>query len=175
MKKAINTAVATGIILSLIFIGGSFVKQILPIDSKMDQIVFAVLFFGVIVLTLWIAMNNYSRSKVVRWGSLNLTGIIASLIAAVIFSITAFLYARYIQPGYLSELTSGSKSVAAEEYALSVSGQGWNWLKTPLHFAWYNFQEAITVLFIITIVIGSVYYILHRNRVPDERNHELIF
>jgi hypothetical protein len=181
MRKALNTGLATGIILSLIIIGAGYIQKMLPVASAGNQFVFLALFVGIIALTFWMAMSYYSKSSTVRWGSLNLTGIIASVIATLIVGTAGFLYTRYIDPSYLDTLMDNSQQnwnrLNYEASAIATQGE-WEWFKNPWNFAVYHSQVTIVVLSVVALIITSVYYIRHRKRTPDHEssnNHELIF
>ena len=179
MRKALNTGIVTGVVLSLVFIGGSYIETLLPARSLSNQLVFLSMFFGVIIYTLWVGMKSYSRSSGVKWGKLNLTGLIASIMAAGIFSGAAYLYTKFIHPEYLPQLMEESKRnwVSKSYSASSIAGQGeWNWFRSPLDFAIYNFQDSVIILVLLTLLIASIYYARHRKSYNyDQRNHELIF
>lgn len=85
MKKAILTGFFTGIIISAILICATFVRPWLP-DTFTANLFFMAFFFFGIVGVLWLALNYYCRSSEVKWMTLSVTGIISSIIAAVIVS-----------------------------------------------------------------------------------------
>lgn len=86
MIKAILTGLITGIIISIILIGATFVRGFLP-DTFTANLFFITFFFAGIVGVLWLSLNYYSRTSAVKWMSLSMTGIISSIIAAIIVSV----------------------------------------------------------------------------------------
>lgn len=181
MRKALTIGIASGIIISIILLGGMYLKQSLPAGNLAVELSFVFVLFALIATTLWVSMNRYSRSAAIQWGSLNFTGLIASLVAALLISIAGFFYTTYIHPGYLSELMDLSQQSWKENEfsASSIAAQvHWSWFDTPLDFALYNFQSIVVVLFVLTILIATLYYVLNRNRISghdNANNHELIF
>ena len=177
MRKAINTGIFAGIIISVFFVGAPYIRAILP-DTVTSDILFFTVFFGCIATTLWLSLNYYCKSSAVKWSSLNITSIITSIIAAMMVSIAGFIYTRFIHPGYLGELVKSSGQDLPQKNFSSLDDGEWTWFKTPVNFALYNFQDIIIVLFLFSLLIAALYYARNRNRLPGQINanhHELIF
>lgn len=178
MRKAVITGLVTGIIISLILIGGTYLRRFLP-DTFTANLLFLILFFGSIVTTVWLSLHLYCRRSVVKWMTLSVTGIISSIIAALLVSIHGYMYSRFTDPTYLDEimLLSKQKWQKTNDAAESFIGS-WTWFQSPADLAWYNFRDLILLLFLISITITVVFYLLNRNRNPGQdqnENHELIF
>ena len=85
MRKAIITGFVTGIAISAVLIGANYARLYLPYTFTAN-LAFTAFFFFAIVGLLWLSLAWYCRSSEVKWMALNATGIIASIIAAVIVS-----------------------------------------------------------------------------------------
>ena len=181
MRKAINTGIITGLILTIILIMGTICRILLPSDTAGANFTFTLMFVSAITITLWIAMSRYSRSLAASWSSLSLVAVITSITTAVLFSTASFIYTRYFSTGYLSDLMAQSKDnwLQRNYSAQTITSQGeWTWFKTPWNFAFNNLQLMLVVLFVISLCIAFVYYSKNRNKIPlheDHDNHELIF
>ena len=176
MKKAVVTGFFTGIIISAILISGTYVRRFLP-DTFTANLLFLTLFFGSIVATTWWSLNYYCKTSAVKWMSLNVTGIISSIIAALAVSIHGFMYSRFMVSGYMDEIMKVSEGQWQKQSQSAESLLG-EWFQTPANYALYNFRDLMIVLFLITLTIAAIYYIRHRNRRPDhysDKNQELIF
>lgn len=136
MIKAIITGFVTGIIISAILIGATYVRGFLP-DTFTANLFFIALFFLCIAGVIWLSLNYYCKKSAVKWMSLSVTGLISSAIAALLVTI-------FQAPAH-----------------------------TPLYS--YNFRDLMTILFLITITIVAIYYVRNRNRLPQQKNQELIF
>ncbi len=86
MKRAVITGFFTGIIISGILISATFARPLFP-DTFTANLFFLTIFFFSIVGVLWLALNYYCKTSEVKWMTLNTTGVIASISAAVIVSI----------------------------------------------------------------------------------------
>jgi hypothetical protein len=106
--------------------------------------------------------------------SLSVTGIIASIIAALLVTLHSFMYSRFTDPGYISEIMQFSK----QRWQRTNDAIGsWSWFNTP-NFIWVNFRDLIILLFLTSISIAVIYYLRNKNRMPYSRtkeDHELIF
>jgi hypothetical protein len=178
MRKAVVTGFFTGIITSAILIGGTYLRRFLP-NTFTANLLFLTLFFGSIVTVLWLSLNFYCKSSAVKWKSLTMTGIISSIIAALLVSIHGFIYSRFTDPAYLDEIMQLSKQKwqRTNDVAESFIGN-WTWFQTPINLALYNFRNLIILLFLLSLTITVIYYLINRNRVPNnnhKENHELIF
>lgn len=178
MRKAITTGLFTGLIISVILIGGTYLRRFLP-HTFTANLMFFLLFFGSIVAVLWLSLNYYCKRSAVKWMSLSATGVIASISAALLVSIHGFMYSRFTGPAYLDEILQVSKqkwqhtNQAAENFI-----GNWTWFQTSMYSALYNFRDLIVLLFVISLSISVVYYLFHRKRMPTQRereDHELIF
>lgn len=175
MRKAINTGIITGLILTIILILGTLCRIVFPADTVGANLTFTLIFVFAITVTLWLAMIRYNRSVTASWTNLSLVAIITSVTTAVVFSTASFIYTRYISPGYLSYLMEQSQQNWLQR---SYSQGEWTWYKTPWNFAFNNLQVMMVVLFVISLFIAFVYYSKNRNKTPlheDHNNHELIF
>ncbi|MBA4167680.1 MAG: hypothetical protein H0X41_09100 [Chitinophagaceae bacterium] len=85
MRKAVITGFFTGIVISAVLICATFARPWLP-DTFTANLFFMAFFFFIIVGVLWLALNYYCRSSEVKWMTLSATGVISSVIAAIIFS-----------------------------------------------------------------------------------------
>lgn len=177
MRKAVFTGLFTGIIISAILIGGTYLRRFLP-DTFTANLLFLMFFFGSIVTVLWLSLHHYCKTSGVKWRSLTVTGIMASIIAALVVSVHSFMYSRFSDPAYLDEIMALSKEKwqHTNEAAESFIGN-WTWFRSPFDAALYNFRDLIVLLLIISVIISAVYYLMNRKRHPDRRNenHEWIF
>lgn len=177
MRKAIITGLFTGLIISVILIGGTYLRRFLP-HTFTANLLFLTIFFGSIVGVLWSSLRYYCKRSAVKWMSLGATGVIASIIAALLVSVHGFVYSRFTDPAYLDEIMQVSKQKwqNTNEAAESFIGS-WTWFQSPLDLALYNFRDLIVLLFLLSLSISFIFYLINRKRVPnDEQNdHELIF
>lgn len=175
MRKAVITGFFTGIIISGILIGGTYLRRFLP-HTFTANLLFLTFFFGSIVSVLWLSLNYYCKNTVVRIKSLTITGIISSIIAAVLVSVHSFLYSRFTDPAYMDEIMqfSNAKWTRTNNVAESLIG---NWFIAPT-LVWNNFRDLIILLFLTSLSIAIIYYLLNKNKAPysnKKENHELIF
>ena len=175
MKKAIFTGFITGIIISGILIGGTYLRRLLP-HTFTANVLFLTLFFGSIVSVLWLSLNYYCKNSAVRMKSLSVTGIISSIIAALLVSIHSFMYSRFTDPGYIDEILQFSKAKwqRTNDVAETLLGN-WFFAPTPV---WHNFRDLIILLILTSISIAVIYYLLNKNKDPyasKKHDHELIF
>jgi hypothetical protein len=181
MRKAINTGIITGLILTVILVMGTMCRIVLPADTFGANLTFTIIFVFAITITLWIALTRYSKSIATTWSNLSLVAIITSITTAVLFSTASFIYTRFFSTSYLSDLMEQSRQnwIDRNYSAQTITGQGeWTWYKTPWNFAFNNLQVMLVVLFVISLCIAFVYYSKNRNKVPlheNHNNHELIF
>lgn len=178
MRKAAITGFFTGVIISGLLIGATYVRRFLP-DTFTANLLFLTVFFGGIVSVLWLSLNHYCKNSAVRWKSLSITGIISSLIAALLVSLHGFMYSRFTDPAYFQEIMQLSKQKwqKTNDAAESFIGN-WTWFQSPVNSAWYNFRDLIVVLVVLSVIIAVIYYLRNRNRLPypdHKENHELIF
>ncbi|MEO8582216.1 MAG: hypothetical protein ABI415_00395 [Flavitalea sp.] len=96
MRKAALTGFFTGIIISVILIGATYLRKYIP-GTVTANLVFRLFFFGSIVCVLWLSLNYYSRKSAVKWMTLGITGIMSSIIAAILVSIfrAPYSFANY--------------------------------------------------------------------------------
>src|SRR3990170_4176980 len=130
MRKAINTGIITGLILTVILILGTLCRIYKPADTTVANLTFTIIFVSTIAITLWIAMEQYSKSTSPNWSSLSLISIITSLTTAVLFSTASFIYTRYFSSVFLSDLMEkASQNWLQRSYSeQSIAGQGeWTW------------------------------------------------
>lgn len=177
MRKAIITGFVTGVIISGILIGGTYLRRFLP-HTFTANLLFLTLFFGSIVSVLWLSLTHYCRNSAVQMKSLSVTGIIASIIAAILVSIHSFMYSRFTDPAYIDEIMQFSKQKwqRTNDAAESLIGN-WSWFHSQ-SLVWNNFRDLIILLFLTSISITVIYYLLNKNREPyskKKENHELIF
>lgn len=177
MRKAVITGFFTGVIISGILIGGTYLRRFLP-HTFTANLLFLTFFFGSIVSVIWLSLNYYCRNSVVRIKSLSVTGIISSIIAALLVSLHSFMYSRFTDPGYIDEIMQFSKRrwQKTNDAAESFIGN-WSWFHTP-NFVWNNFRDLIILLFLTSLSIAIIYYLRHKNKMPyssKNENHELIF
>lgn len=178
MRKAVITGFITGVIISALLIAGTYLRRFLP-DTFTANLLFLIFFFGSIVTVLWLSLNHYCKNSAVRWMSLSATGIIASLIAALLVSLHGFMYSRFSDPAYLDEimLLSKQKWQNTNQAAESFIGT-WSWFQSPIDSALLNFRDLIVLLLLISLLISVVYYFFNRKRTPNshgKEDHELIF
>ena len=86
MIKAIVTGFVTGIIISAILIGATYMRGFLP-DTFTANLFFIALFFFCIAGVIWLSLNFYCKTSAVKWMSLSVTGLISSAIAAMLVTI----------------------------------------------------------------------------------------
>jgi hypothetical protein len=174
MRKAINTGIITGLILTIIMILGTMCRILFPATTTIANITFIIIFVSAITMTLWIALSQYSRSAIGSWSNLSLISTITSATTAILFSTASLIYTRYFSTGYLSDLMDPSKqNWFQRNYSTqSLASQA------PWNFAFNNLQVMLVVLFVISLFITFVYYSVNRNKIPLHENHhnqELIF
>ena len=177
MKKAVNVGIATGIIISIIFIAGSLIRKAIPQVAFENRGVYLLVLGGLVALVFWMAMRYYSRSENVKWGRLNLTGLVASFIAAIIFSTAGFFYTRYIDPNYLSGMVDNSHKNLLSQSALAGFVGKASFLSSPTTYAWNNFQDMLVGLIVIALITATVFYMRNKDKTPEHPhdNHGLIF
>ena len=181
MRKAINTGIVTGVILTVIMILGTVCRKLFPANTTGANLIFTIVFVAAIAIILWVAMERYSRFTSLSWTSLGIISIFTSITAAVLFSTASLIYARFFSSTYLSQLIAQAKQrwVEREFSAQSITGQGeLNWHRTPWNFAFNNLQMMLIVLFVISLCIAFVYYSKNRSKInlhEGHNNHELIF
>lgn len=179
MKKAINVGIASGIIISILFIASSLIRKWVPRLAFENRGVYLLFMACLVAVVFWMSMRYYSRSQGVRWGSLNLTGLIASFFAAIIFSTAGFLYTRFIDPNYLLGMVDRTEKNWLSHNALA--GYAGNaelpFFQSPSIYAWNNFQELLFGLLAIALVTCTIFYVTNKNKTPDHPHdsHELIF
>ncbi len=177
MRKAVVTGLFTGLIISGILIGGTYLRRFLP-HTFTANLLFLLVFFGSIVAVLWASLNHYCKRSAMKWMSLGATGIVASIIAALLVSVHGYIYSRFSDPTYLDEIMQMSKrqwqntNQAAESFIGTFS-----WFPSPLDLAIYNFRDMIILLAVLSITISLIFYFFNKKRLPNRRNedHELIF
>ena len=175
MRKAVITGFFTGVIISGIMIGGTYLRRFLP-HTFTANLLFLTFFFGSIVTVLWLSLNYYCRNSVVRMESLSVTGIISSIIAAFLVSLHSVVYSRFTDPAYIDEIMQFSKAKwqRTNDVAESLIG---NWFNSS-SLVWHNFRDLIVLLFLTSLSIAIIYYLRHKNKTPyssKKENHELIF
>ena len=179
MRKAVNTGIITGLVLTVILILGTLCRLLLPADTTVANLTFTIIFISAITITLWIAMGRYSRSTIPSWSSLILVSTITSFTTAVLFSAASFLYTRFFDTRALADLLVQSKQNWTDRAYSTQSLLGdWAWYKAPWNFAFTNLQLMLIALFVISLCIAFVYYSRNRNKLPlheNHNNHELIF
>lgn len=176
MRKAVITGFFTGVIISGILIGGTYLRRFLP-HTFTANLLFLTLFFGSIVSVLWLSLKHYCKNSVVKMHSLTVTGIISSIIAALLVSLHSFMYSRFSDPAYIDEIMRFSKQrwQSTNDAAESLIG---NWWFNAPSFVWYNFRDLIILLFLTSLSIAIIYYLINKNRMPfsgKKKDHELIF
>ncbi len=175
MRKAIITGFFTGVIISGIMIGGTYLRRFLP-HTFTANLLFLTFFFGSIVSVVWLSLTYYSKNSAVKMKSLTLTGVMSSIIAAILVSLHSFVYSRFSDPAYIDEIMQFSKQRWQKTNAAAESLIG-NWTWAP-HFMWNNFRDLSLLLITTTLFIVVIYYLRHRNRSPysdKKENHELIY
>lgn len=105
MRKAIITGFVTGLLISAIVIGANFLRPVLP-DTFTANLFFAAVLFLSIVGVLWLSLNYYCRTSEVRWISLGVTGMVSSMIAAVIVSTLGYSVYHFVDLAGLLFLVS---------------------------------------------------------------------
>jgi len=176
MRKAIITGLITGVIISLLLIGGTYLRRYLP-DTFTANLLFLIVFVGSIVTVLWLSLNHYCRNSAIKWLSLGATGIIASLIASGLVTMHGFMYSGFYDKAYLTQIMHISKEKWKDtnEAAESIIG---GWFRTPIDSALYNFRDLIVLLMVTSLIISIVFYLFNRKRSPNhnaKEDHELIF
>ena len=180
MKRAMTIGLATGVVLSLLFVGAGLIRDSILLAPFTQQWFYLGIFLVVIFSTLWISMNYFSRANSIQWGILNICGITSAIVAAFIFSVTSYLFTRYIDPGYLSSLQQSNAAWEARHLSTSsfTGSPGGNGFNSPLNFAISNFQTAIFLLGFMSVATSTIYYWRRKNRSTEpvhHRNHELIY
>lgn len=181
MRKAVNTGIITGLILTVFMILGTVCRKLFPANTTGANLIFTIAFIAAIAIILWIAMERYSRFTSHSWTSLGVISIFTSITAAILFSTASFIYGRFFSSTYLSQLVAQAKQrwVEREYSTQSVTGSGeWTWYRTPWNFAFNNLQAMLVVLFVISLCIAFVYYSKNRHKInlhEGHNNHELIF
>jgi hypothetical protein len=172
MRKAVITGFFTGVIISAILIGGTYLRRFLP-NTFTANLLFLTLFFGSIVTVIWLSLIHYCKNSAVKWKSLTVTGIISSVIAALLVSLHGFMYSRFSDPAYIDEIMQVS-----QQKWQSTGDAAESFFQVPINSAWYNFRDLIVVLVLLSITITIIFYIRNRKRQPyqnSRENHELIF
>lgn len=180
MRKAINTGIITGLIITVIMILGTICRIYFPADTTGANLTFTVIFVSAITIVLWLAMERFTKSNSFTRSNLNLIAVVTTITTAVLFSAASFIYTSF-SPKYLSGLMGEAKQnwIERNYSAQSIASQGeWTWYRTPWNFAFNNLQVMLMVLFVISFCIAFVYYSKNRSRTLQHHghdNHELIF
>jgi hypothetical protein len=87
MIKAIITGFVTGVIISAILVGATYIRGFYLPDTFTANLFFMALFFVSIAGVLWLGLNYYCKTSAVKWMTLSVTGIISSVIAAILVTI----------------------------------------------------------------------------------------
>lgn len=184
MRKAINTGIVTGLILTVILILGTLCRVFKPSDTTPANLIFTVIFVAAITIVLWIAMDRFSRLGLPSRKSLTFVAVIASVTTAVLFSGASLILrsTKVIPARYLSGLmpADGQPSWLDQTYSTQgISGANEaTWFRTPWNFAFNNLQLMLLALFVISLCIAFVYYSKNRHKADlheNHNNHELIF
>lgn len=176
MRKALITGLVTGLIISVILIGGTYLRRFLP-HTFTANTMFFLLFFGSIVTVLWLSLHHYCKRSELKWMSLGATGVVASIIAALLVSLHGFIYSRFSDPAYLDEIMQVSKQKWQHTNQAAESFIG-SWFQSPMDVALYNFRDLIIMLFVLSLTISFIFYLYNKKRHPNQRqneDHELIF
>lgn len=88
MKKAAITGFFTGIIISAVLICAMYIRPMLP-DTFTANLFFMAFFFISIACVLWLSLNYYCKTSEVKWMTLSVTGILSSIIAAILVTVFA--------------------------------------------------------------------------------------
>lgn len=180
MRKAVNTGIISGLILTVIMILGTILRIYKPADTTGANLTFTIIFLSAIILVLWIAMERYTKTNSFTWSYLNLIAIATTITTAVVFSAASFIYTSFSSK-YLSHLmVEAKKNWIEQNYsAQTIASQGeWTWYRTPWNFAFNNLQVMLMVLFVFSLFVAFVYYSKNRSRTlqhDGHNNHELIF
>lgn len=184
MRKAINTGIVTGLILTVILILGTLCRIFKPSNTTPANLIFTVIFIAAITIVLWIAMDRFSRLGSPTRKSLSLVAIITSVTTAVLFSGASLILrsTKVIPDRYLSRLmpADGETGWLDQTYAAQsiTSDSASSWFGTPWNFAFNNLQLMLLALFVISLCIAFVYYSKNRHKSEqheNHNNHELIF
>ena len=181
MRKAVNVGIITGIFLSVFLIAGTYLMTTVQFKTIPVKLMVIPVVVSLATIALLIAMKQYNRnSEHAGWKKYMLTGSIATLTTAAIFSAASYVHTRFIDRGYLSQLLERSKHTFVQQNSSnqSIAGQGADWFKTPFNFALNNFTMMLIVLFIITILVSSIYHTVRKNRLHRLKynsNPELIY
>lgn len=184
MRKAINTGIVTGLILTIILILGTLCRIFKPADTTGANLIFTVIFVAAITIVLWVAMDRFSRSGSPTRRSLSLLAIITSVTTAVLFSgVSLILRSTKVIPArYLSGLMPADAEPSWLDQTYSAQGVSGpaeaTWFRTPWNFAFNNLQLMLVALFVISLCIAFLYYSKNRHKADlheNHNNHELIF
>jgi len=162
MRKAVSVGIITGIFLSVVLIAGVYLMTTVQFKSIPVNLMVIPVIVSVATIALLIAMKQYNRNtEHDGWKKYMLTGSIATLTTAAIFSAASYIHTRFIDRGFLSQLMERSRQNLLPQ---NSSAQGENWFKTPFDFALNNFGMMLIVLFIITLLVSSIYHTVRKNR-----------
>ena len=177
MRKAINTGIITGVVLTFILILGTVCRILRPADTTLANLTFSVIFVSAISIALWIAMDRFSRSNYVGLSHLGVLAIFSTITTSILFSATSFVYSRFSSRSLFDLMDDGWLKRSYTSQSLADQGT-WLWFKTPWNFAFNNLQIMLLVLFVLSIFVAVVYYSKNRRRASQHEghnNHELIF
>jgi hypothetical protein len=166
MRKAVSVGIITGIFLSLVLIAGVYLMTTVQFKSVPLKLMVIPVIVSLATIALLIAMKQYNRNtEHDGWKKYMLTGSIATLTTAAIFSAASYIHTRFIDREYLSQLMERSRNLVQQNSSVqSITEQGENWFKTPFNFALNNFRMMSIVLFIITVLVSSIYHTVRKNR-----------
>lgn len=175
MIKAVKTGFITGLSLAV-----AIALLLLAISAlELTSITALILLLAFMILALWIAMKQYDEQGLLKWKYLLLTGTVASITTAVFAGAGSFIFTRYIQPSFLSEVLVRSRQFLAMRNSSLISGENiWAWFRNPFSFAFNNFQATGIVLVFLSLVVASIYYFRNRDKYSFQnryKNPELIF
>ncbi len=83
MVKAVVTGFFTGIVISAILIGATYLRTYIPYTFT-GNLFFKAICFIAITAVVWLSLSYYCKTSAVKWMTLSITGIISSIIAAIL-------------------------------------------------------------------------------------------
>ena len=180
MRNASIRGFTTGIILAIMLIIGFYLMIQLPKDTSVNAYTNFILYAFIVGITMWIALKQYNRRSTLILNRMLVFLLITIITTSLLFSVSAYCYAAFIDPSHLSTLLDSSRQNWAEKnYSLqAIAGQGeWKWYSSPVNYALMELKVMLFSLAVIITPIATVFYFRNKNRIMPlaYNNPELIY
>ena len=164
---AIKTGLLYGIILGILFILISNVKDWMGYPVYESGILFALSWLSAICVILYFAFTKFSKISLSEnlFLSLIIVGLIIAFTSSIIAGADAYISSAYLNPDLLDQMMEGAKENWQERgYSTEViQGQAEHTMYSdPFNYAFSGAQFLMWVTFIISFLIALVVQIQHQ-------------